>query len=677
LGKYYISTPIFYVNDVPHIGTTYVTIAADIAARFHRMLGDHVLFSTGTDENATKVARVALQQDEATHRFVDRMAESFKATWRQMHITYDDFIRTTEPRQVAAVQQFILSLYQNDDVYYAEYEGWYCVPCETHYLEGQLVEGKCPECGRPVEWMKEPGYFFRLSKYAQPLLDYIECHPDWLQPEFRKNEVVSFIKGGLRDVNITRRAEWGIPVPPSLPNAEGLVIYVWYDALINYITVAGYPTDMDKFARWWPADTHLVGKDIFTRFHATLWPAMLMGAGLALPETVVAHGFWTLGGEKISKSKHGGKGFRINPLDLAQELADASGAQLDVAVDALRYFLFREMPFGADGDFSLEALYRRYNSDLANDLGNLVNRTVTMIGRYCAGKIPARADVLPEAIHAAKLVEAHLGGRVINYMDALKAVEELLAFLNRHIEERAPWKLMREGKQAEVDALMYTLAEGLRFAAVMLAPFMPSVAELIVRQIGWERPLWTWSALNWGDLMPGSAIQPEGPIFPRIVESLAEATGKEKPTMQKAPEMPSASVTETPAATTIAAPAAATPTAPAVAETVEMISYEDFAKIRLKVGTILTAEKHPKADRLLKITVDLGEDQPRQLIAGIAAVYPPDTLIGRQIVVVSNLQPAKLRGELSNGMLLAADMGENGMALLMPDNPVPNGSKVK
>ena len=661
MGKYYISTPIFYVNDVPHIGTTYVTIAADIAARFHRMIGDKVLFSTGTDENATKVARVAQQQGVETREFVEQMADAFKATWRQMHIEYDDFIRTTEPRQVAAVQQFVLAQYEHGDVYYAEYEGWYCVPCETHYLEGQLAEGKCPECGRPVEWMKEPGYFFRLSKYTQPLLDYIECHPDWLQPEYRKNEVVSFLKGGLRDINITRRADWGIPVPAAMPNAEGLVIYVWYDAVINYITVAGYPNDQEKFANWWPADAHLVGKDIFTRFHATMWPAMLMGAGLALPETVVAHGFWTLGGEKISKSKHGGKGFHINPLDLAQELAEASGAQFDVAVDALRYFLFREMPFGADGDFSLEALYRRYNSDLANDLGNLVNRTVTMIGRYCDGRIPARADVLPEAPHAAKLVEAHLGGRVVNYLEALKAIEELLAFLNRHIEEQAPWRLMKEGKQAEVDALMYTLAEGLRFAAVMLAPFMPCVAAQIARQIGWERPVWTWSALNWGDLHPGSVTQPEGPIFPRIVETPAETpviTKKEHPMTTEIPpaEVPAAEVS---------------------APVSELISIDDFAKIRLKVGTILTAEKHPKADKLLKITVDLGEEAPRQIVAGIAAVYAPETLVGRQIVVVSNLQPAKLRGEISNGMLLAADAGENGMALLMPDKPVANGSKVK
>lgn len=660
MSKYYVTTPIYYVNDVPHIGTAYPTVAGDVLARMHRMMGDEVMYVTGTDENATKVARVAQQRGEDPLAFVASMAEAFKETWRRMHITCDDFIRTTEPRHADAVQTFVRALYANGDIYYSEYEGWYCIPCETHFLEAQLTEGNCPDCGRQVEWMKEPGYFFKLSKYQEPLLDHIAAHPEFLQPEFRKNEVLSFIKGGLKDVNITRKSDWGIPVPPELPNSAGLVLYVWFDAVINYITAVGYPHDTARFAKWWPADCHLVGKDIFTRFHATLWPAMLMSAGLPLPETVVAHGFWTVGGEKISKSKHGGKGFKINPLDLADELVAASGADAAVAVDAIRYFLLREMPFGSDGDFSLEAVYRRYNSDLANDLGNLVNRTVTMLGKYCDGQIPhAPFDPLPEAMHAAKLVETHLTGRVVNYLEALKAIQELLSFLNRYIEEQAPWKLQRAGKTTEVHAVMYTLAEGIRQAAVMLYPFMPVVAVKIAHQLGWDTPTWTWSSLAWGMLRAGSVTVPAGPIFPRIVENAP---------VTEEPQQPAA-----PVAVDTPAPAPA-PAAPPAAEA--LITIDDFAKVQLKAGTVVSAEPHPNADKLLKLKVDVGEAEPRQIIAGIAKVYAPETLVGRQVVIVANLQPAKLRGEISQGMVLAADMGE-GMALLTPDKTVPNGGKVR
>ncbi|MEI7832537.1 MAG: methionine--tRNA ligase [bacterium] len=649
MGKYYITTPIYYVNDIPHIGTAYPTVAADVSARFHRMMGDEVFFLTGTDENATKVARVAEERGIDAMAFVDTMAAAFIDTWKQMNISFDDFIRTTEPRHHAATQELFLKLYENGDVYYAEYEGWYCVPCETHFLEAQLIDGKCPDCGRAVEWMKEPGYFFRMSKYQQPLLDYIAANPEFLQPEFRKNEALSFINSGLRDVNITRKADWGIPVPTHLPEAAGLVIYVWFDAPINYITAAGYPKDAEKFAKWWPAQAHVVGKDIFTRFHATLWPTMLMAAGIALPETVVAHGYWTIGGEKISKSKHSGKGFRINPLDLAQELVDASGAEREVAIDAIRYFLLREMPFGADGDFSLEAVYRRYNSDLANDLGNLVNRTVTMIGRYCDGVIPvATAPTLPEAERAVKSVQENLGGNVVNYMEALKSCWELLSFLNQYIELQAPWKLHKAGESDAVNNVMYTLAEGIRHSAVLLHPFMPTVTEKIAEQIGWANPTWSNTSLSWGLLPAGSTTGAPTPIFPRIVEKKEEAPVKE-------PEK---------------IPALATPPA-------ELITIDDFAKVQLKVGTVLSAEKLPKADKLLKLQVDLGEETPRQIIAGIAAVYPPETLIGRQVVVVANLQPAKLRGELSQGMLLAADLGDKGMALLKPDTETANGAKVR
>jgi methionyl-tRNA synthetase len=562
------------------------------------------------------------------------------------------------------VQNLIEILYKNGDVYYSEYEGWYCIPCETHFMEAQLHEGKCPDCERNVEWMKEPGYFFKLSKYQQPLLDYIEANPNWLQPDFRKNEAVSFIKSGLRDVNITRKADWGIPVPSNLPGSEGLVIYVWFDAVINYITVAGFGQDEEKLKEWWPAQSHIVGKDIFTRFHATLWPAMLMGAGLELPKTVVAHGFWTIGGEKISKSKHSGKGFRINPLDLASEIVDASGADLDIAVDALRYFLLREMSFGADGDFSLEALFRRYNSDLANDLGNLLNRTITMIGKYCHGNIPTPSPVLTNAVNAANSAYESLNGEVVNYNEALKSVWELVSFLNRYIEEKSPWKLFKAGKTEEVDNVMYTLAEGLRFVAIILSPFMPTTAKQIVTQIGWNTDVWKWDDLTWGILNTNNTVCPDKPIFPRIIEKketiMSDEIIQTTEQVAKVPEeIKTAPIEEEKKLET------------------PLITIDDFAKVQLKAGTIIAAEKHPKADKLLKLQVELGEESPRQIIAGIALAYSPEELIGRQVVVVANLQPAKLRGEISQGMLLAADMGENGMALLKPDKEVVNGNKVR
>ena len=664
MGKYFVTTPIYYVNDVPHIGTAYPTIAADILARFHRMLGDEVIFSTGTDENATKVSREAIQRELKPAIFVEQMSAAFQNTWQKLNISYTDFIRTSQKEHHHAVQELMMKLSQNDDIYYSEYEGWYCVPCETHLLENQLVDGLCPDCGRSVEWMKEPGYFFRLSKYADALLQYIENNHDFLQPGFRKNEVIAFIKSGLRDVNITRKSDWGIPLPAELPNSQGLVIYVWYDALINYITVAGYPDNQQKFQECWPADSQIVGKDIFTRFHATMWPAMLMAAGLPLPKTVVAHGFWTIGGEKISKSKHSGKGFRINPLDLAQELVDASGVSLNIAIDAIRYFLFREMPFGADGDFSLEAVYRRYNSDLANDLGNLVNRTSNMIGKYCQGIIPTACELLPQAKQSADNVRAYLQGDVVNYLEALRSIWALLGYLNRFIEEQAPWKLYKTGDHDAVNRIMYTLAEGLRFAALLLYPFTPSVAESIAEQIGWNNPQWLWSELNWGGLAAGSQLPKPQPIFPRIIE--------EKLMIEESLPVTSAESTEVTTPTIPVIPAETEDTLP------QLITIDDFARVQLKIGTIIAAEKHPKADKLIKLQVEMGEEEPRQIIAGIAAVYSPEVLLGKRVIVVANLQPAKLRGEISQGMLLAADMGENGMSLLLPDNPdVPNGSKVR
>jgi len=399
--KFYVTTPIYYVNDVPTVGHAYTTVACDALARYHRLRGDDVLFTTGTDENGLKVVRSAESRGLETKAFVDDMADDFRRQWQGLTIAYDDFIRTTEDRHHRAVQTFFEKLYESGDLYLDKYEGWYCVSDETFFREEEIVDGKCPnpECGKPVEWMSESAHFFRLSKYQQPLLDYVEQHPGWLLPEFRKNEVVAFIERGLKDVCVSRQSSWGIPLPASVPESEGHVIYVWADALINYLTCAGYPDDSERLDRYWPANVHVMAKDIFVRFHATLWPAMLMAAGLPLPGRIVAHGFWTQGGEKISKSR-GGSMPRPGPvLDM---IVQETGCSRERAVDALRYHMLREVPFGQDGEFSGEALLGRYASDLANDLGNLLHRLLPMIQRYRQGRLPQPCPADPELHPAAQ-----------------------------------------------------------------------------------------------------------------------------------------------------------------------------------------------------------------------------------------------------------------------------------
>jgi len=651
MDNFFVTTPIYYVNDVPHIGTAYPTIAADIIARYNRQKGREVLFSTGTDENAVKVARVAVSKGIEVEPFVKEMAEDFMRTWKKMHIDYDVFIRTSEERHHKAVTEFLDILYKKGDIYYSEYEGWYCVPCETHFLEGQLKDGLCPDCNRPVEWMKEPGYFFALSKYQDEILKYIEKNPDWLQPDFRKNEVLSFIKGGLKDINITRKADWGIKLPADWPNSEGLVVYVWYDAVINYMTVTGFPTDDEKSGKWWPADSHIVGKDIFTRFHATLWPAMLLSAGFKLPKQITAHGFWTMGGEKISKSKHGGKGFKINPLDLSQEIADASGADIDVAIDSLRYFVMREMPFGSDGDFSLEALFRRYNSDLANDLGNLMNRVITMAQKYFDGKSPEPSAPLAEALVAIQKTCGELDGTP-SFTEALKNIWELLSYLNRYIEEQAPWKLQKEGKTEELSVVIYNLIESLRIVSVLLYPFMPIVAKEMAKRLHTSCEFKA-DELVWGLMPKGNEISSSSAIFPRIIEKNEESETAAKVEQKKEEPVKKEELSG-------------------------LIGIEDFMKVKLSIGQVVQAKKHPDAEKLLLLQVDVGEEKPRQIVSGIATWYTPEDLVGKHIVVVMNLKPAKLRGEMSEGMLLAATCPDGTVSLLMPNSEkaVP-GSEVR
>ena len=638
---FYITTAIYYVNDVPHVGSSSEAVAADVIARFKRLQGRDVLFATGTDENAIKVAEVAQAQGLTTQQYVDDIAPKWIEVWRRMHISYDDFIRTTEPRHYKVVQAAFTKLLERGDIYKDLYKGWYCVSDETFFRESEVVDGCCPnpECRKPVRWVEEENYFFRLSAYADRLLEHIESHPDFLRPEFRKNEVVSFIKAGLKDACVTRKAYgWGIPVPGD----PDQVIYVWFDALLNYITVAGYLSDEKKFAETWPADVQMLGKDIFVRFHSTLWPAMLMGLDVPLPKTVFGHGFWTIEGEKMSKSK----GNVVSPVTLAENLAEMSGADVDVAVDAIRYFLMREVTFGLDGDFSVSGLIGRFNSDLANDLGNLLNRTLPLLHNFRDGIVP-QPDTEDQAIRelvktTADEVAVYLDK--LQFSEALAAIWTIIGCANKYMEEQAPWKLAKdEACRARLDTVLYTVLEAVRSVAIMIQPFMPYAAEAIWQQLGIEQPLSSqrWAdAGTWGGLKPGTRTSAPKPIFPRIDTKHAAVT-------------------------------------PALKEKkkVEQITFDEFKKLELRIGKIITADKVPGADKLLQLTVDIGTEQ-RPVVAGIAQWYNPEDLIGREVVVVANLAPAKIRGVESKGMLLAADL-DGAAVLLMPDKDVPPGSAVR
>ncbi len=516
MGKFYITTPIYYVNDSPHIGTAYCTIAADAIARFQRLRGKQVLFATGTDENGLKVAEAAQRRGLSPQAFVDEMSGIFAQTWQKLGISYDYFIRTTTEDHRQAVQTLVQKLFDSGDIYLSTYEGWYCLSDETFFRESDLIEGRCPnpECRREVEWLGEKGFFFRLSKYADRLLGYIESNPDFLRPETRRNEVIAFIRGGLKDACISRLASWGTPLPAGIPGAEGMVVYVWLDALVNYLTVAGYTNDQERFCKFWPADFHLVGKEIFVRFHATLWPAMLMAAGLPLPKTVFGHGWLTVDGQKISKSK----GNMIAPLEPVEQIRITSGCRAEIALDAVRYFLLRDVSFGLDGDFSIDGILRRFNADLANDLGNLLNRLLPLICRYSEGRIPAPAaeeEIVATAQSA--VLEWEKGMESYDFSGALKAVWAFLGILNRWIDTRAPWALAKKGEREELGRVLYCLAEGLRIAAGMISPVMPNAARAIWQQLGMPEQALTWENLTgWGRLPQGAQVVTGEPLFPRV-----------------------------------------------------------------------------------------------------------------------------------------------------------------
>jgi methionyl-tRNA synthetase len=649
LETFYLTTPIYYVNDVPHIGHAYTTIAADVLARYKRLTGYEVFFLTGTDEHGIKIERSARERGVSPQEWTDSVADHFRQLWARLNISNDDFIRTSQPRHKAVAQAVFQKAYAKGDIYKGLYEGWYCIPDETFLLESELQGGQCPMCGRPVEWITEEAYFFRLSKYQDWILAHIESHPTFIQPVSRRNEVLSFVRSGLRDLCVSRSTfTWGIPVPfdPSQ------VIYVWIDALTNYLTAIGYGVDARTFEKFWPANIHLIGKEIL-RFHAVIWPILLRSADLPPPAQVFAHGWWTADGEKMSKST----GNVIDPGKLVGELAQKAGTSPDTAADAVRYFVLREVAFGLDGDFSHTALVQRFNSDLANDLGNLLSRTLTMLQRYCQGMIPQPVQMEPTANALAQAAAKLLPDfdpllNELAFHRALARLWDYVRLVNRYIDEQAPWALARDPSQRrQLDTVLYNQAESLRIIALLLFPFMPHTATSMWRQLGIQDEIATQhlaTAMVWGKTQPGTPIQPGVQLFPRI------EAGRPPPAAERAVE------------------AAAEPPPKSASATV---SYEDFQKLDLRVGRIVTAEPVPKADKLLKLTVDVGQER-RTVVAGIAASYRPEALVGRSIILVANLAPRTLRGVESQGMVLAAE-SDGQIVLASFDSPVQPGSQVK
>jgi methionyl-tRNA synthetase len=647
---FFITTPIYYPSADLHIGHAYTTVAADAIARFQRLQGRRVFFLTGTDEHGQKIERTARKAGKDPQAFVDEVVAGIRRLWERLDISNDDFIRTTEPRHERAVQAFFQRLYDSGDIYKADYEGWYCTPCESFWLERQLVTGNCPDCGRPVERVREESYFFRLSRYADRLLEHIDAHPDFIEPPSRRNEMVSFIKSGLDDLSVSRTTfAWGVPVPFDKRH----IVYVWFDALINYITAAGYP-DGAGLSALWPADVHLVGKEI-VRFHSVIWPIMLIAAGLEIPRQVFGHGWLVLGGAKISKSR----GNIIDP----HVLMDRYG------VDAVRYFLLREIPFGADGHYTEDALVARLNADLANDLGNLVYRTLNMVERFCGGRVPAPGDAagcdggLPDlAARAVREAGAAMGR--LGLSAAIESLWRLVARSNKYIDEMAPWALAKAGDRARLGSVLYNLCECLRALAIALSPIMPRTAQKMWEQVGLdgrvEERRWD-DAAQWGLLPAGAATRRGAPLFPRVeLEAEAEAAAE-------------AGVAAPAGA---AVPAASDKTAAVGgADAVDTVSIEEFGRLELRVAEVKAAERVAGADRLLRLQLDLG-GETRQVVAGIAAHYDPAALVGRRVVVVANLKPAVIRGQESRGMVLAAVDGDR-VSLLGPDQPVTLGSKVR
>jgi methionyl-tRNA synthetase len=646
LKTFYITTPIYYPSGNLHIGHAYTTVAGDAMARYKRLRGYDVMYLTGTDEHGQKIQRKAEEKGITPQQYVDQMVADIQELWKKLDISYDDFIRTTQDRHKQIVDKIFARLLEQGDIYLDQYEGWYCTPCESFYTDRQLVEGNCPDCGRPVEKVKEESYFFRMGKYADRLMEYYEENPDFIQPESRKNEMVNnFIKPGLEDLAVSRTTfDWGIKVPGDPKH----VIYVWIDALSNYITALGYGTENDaKYLNYWPADVHLVGKEI-VRFHTIYWPIMLMALDIPLPKKVFAHGWLLMKDGKMSKSK----GNVVDPVTLIDRYG----------LDALRYYLLREVPFGADGVFTPEGFVERINFDLANDLGNLLNRTVAMVDRYFDGVIPAYSGSIIEFDSSLLQVNQDTVSKYEEAMEkmefsvALSTVWQLVSRTNKYIDETQPWTLAKhEERKPELSSVMAHLAESLRRIGILLQPFLTRTPNEIFKQLGIQNEaLKTWDSLEGFGMIPaGTKVEKDAPIFPRL--EMAEEVDFIKVKMQG----PSPVVVEV---------------KEEVPE-VDEITIDDFMKIDLRVAEVIQAEPVKKADKLLKLQLDLGYEK-RQVVSGIAQYYKPEELVGRKLICITNLKPVKLRGELSQGMILAGSK-DGELSLATVDQTLPNGAKVK